>query len=122
VFADQILPTAAENNTYCTNIENWYNSIFPTLSVFNPNHGFTMALPAVTPVNMGDANRLARYGELVTFVNTLFPIYATGYARFAAAMAGAPAAPLPPPPHRAPKTRLPDDFLGKSTAAGHQFI
>lgn len=125
VYADAANPTVAEVNAYRTLADQWRTSVLNNLSVFNPNHGYAAQFPNAAALAADVAARLARIDEITLYVTGLFPIYATAYAQWAGAIAAGnqPAPPAPAAPrHRPPKTKLPDEFTGKSAAAARNFI
>jgi hypothetical protein len=70
----------AELNQVCGDVFIWQGQVTATLMVFNPNHGFTLPLPAQTPAGLVLADQVARMQGFNTYINTLFLIYAMGYA------------------------------------------
>jgi hypothetical protein len=122
VITDETDPDRAEIATFRTAILNWSTTVLAHLSVLNPTHGFAEVLPNAPAANAAADVRIARLTEMRTYITWLFSIYATGYAAFATALVGQAAAPPVAHAVRGPKTKLPDTFQGKSSAAARHFI
>jgi len=120
-------PDWQELNQFRGAVETWMNTTLTHLAVYNPNHGWNLALPPVNVHNSTQPNQVQRLGELHDINITLFPIYAQAYAQVAAAIMGGAAAPQvnpaqPPAQPRPPKVKLPEGFNGKSAAKAQHFI
>jgi hypothetical protein len=124
-IGDEDNPDRTEINGFCMIVDTWSTAVLANLTVFNPNHGFTQVLPGAVAVNADQDACIACLQVLRDHVATLFPLYAQSYAAFAGALAAGnmpPPAPAPAAAPRAPKTKLPETFSGKTSAAAQHFL
>ena len=119
-YTDAANPTVAEVNAYRTRAEQWRTDVLGNLSVFDPNHGYATLFPNAAAVAADLPSRLARIDEIRNYMIGLLPIYSAAYAQWGGIVARGQAAPQPAA--RPPKTKLPDEFTGKSAAAARHFI
>jgi hypothetical protein len=120
-ITDEADPARDEVNVFRNDVSNWSATALGQLVVLNPTHGFNTPVPNSLAAAADQATRVVRLAVLRVYVQTLFPIYAMGYARLAAALAGAPVAAVAPA-RRGPETKLPNEFTGKSAAAARHFM
>ena len=117
-------PDHVELNQYLADSTTWRDGCLAELHVYQPNHGFNLALPPRSAANASQVLRLQRYMDLQVHNLTLNGVYDPARTAFTALFA-APAAPAPQAPlhaPRAPKTRMPEIFTGKTTVSAWHFI
>lgn len=122
VITDETDPPRAEIITYQQAVTTWCTNVLAQLTILNPAHGFNTGVPAQPAAAADTGARIARLAALRLHVQTLFPIYAAAYSNLANALVFGQPPPLPANPARGPKTKLPDEFLGKSAATARHFI
>src|SRR5258706_3019952 len=123
-IADETDPTALEVNAFRTDITTFIHATSATLTLGFPAHSYVVALPGNVAANASQANWVGRAAELRTYIQGYFNVYAQAHANFVALIATAALAPPAPaaPHHRAPKSNLPSEFLGKSPMEARHFI
>ena len=121
---DEDDPTVLEINAFRMDINQFTTAAATTLALGNPTHGFNQNIPGPPAANASQANHVTRLANLCTFVQGYYNVYSQAHANFVALIASTMIVPPPPaaPPHWAPKSNLPAEFMGKSPTEACHFI